>query len=86
MIACVGLGLCLARHHLCPEGSAVALRRRGKVRRHFHRFRITVRFLSRLNRECCTLKRRGAILLGGSFLLPTFRMISVFLFCKKESM
>lgn len=32
VIACVGLGLCLARYHLCPEGSAVTLRRRGKVR------------------------------------------------------
>ena len=49
VIACVGLGLCLARHHLCPEGSAAALRRRGKVRRQFHRFSATLHFLSRLN-------------------------------------
>lgn len=31
VIACVGLGLCLARHHRCPEGSTAAIRRRGKV-------------------------------------------------------
>eukprot|EP00752_Nemacystus_decipiens_P013307 g11787.t1 len=35
VIACVGLGLCLARHHLCPEGSAIALQRRGKMTARF---------------------------------------------------
>eukprot|EP00903_Cladosiphon_okamuranus_P021304 g19575.t1 len=35
VIACVGLGLCLARHHLYPEGSALTLRRRGKVTARF---------------------------------------------------
>ncbi|CAM9839203.1 unnamed protein product [Pylaiella littoralis] len=35
VIACVGLGLCLARHHLCPEASGAAIRRRGKVTARF---------------------------------------------------
>eukprot|EP00904_Undaria_pinnatifida_P002232 jgi/Undpi1/12009/HiC_scaffold_4.g01708.m1 len=35
VIACVGLGLCLARHHLFPEGSAASARRRCKVTARF---------------------------------------------------
>lgn len=35
VIACVGLGLCLARHHLHPEGVVVAVRRRGKITARF---------------------------------------------------
>lgn len=35
MIACVGLGICLARHQLFPEGGAASARRRGKVTARF---------------------------------------------------
>lgn len=34
VIACIGLGLCLVRHHLYPEGLQ-AIRRRGKVTARF---------------------------------------------------